>query len=226
MRFDKQPKPAALLARDDWMQELHEALTSQCAGTLSKMRRNPKLLESLWEYKGANFTILNQYLRKNSPKPPNKYVQQADENLQEIISQQKWQFDDVFLFRAVQGAYGKRLLKLNVGDEFREPSYISTAYNHQHALGFGNVMLVIKMRKGMPFVYTDGFRDMYCKHHKKEVWAFLSEVVLNKGTVFKITAKEEKPRLHSTARVGVNPCAEQGMIHDRFHVLHVTVQPS
>jgi hypothetical protein len=184
-------------------------------------------LEAIHDYKGAVYASLNKHLR-SARRRKDTELERVDELMQIVMGMQRWKHPGVRLYRCLYGAYAKKLLSLSVGDEFTNEAYSSTAFDMRHAMTFGvcDVLLVVSVPAGTPFMYIDGYRDLVCKKrsNKEERWVYQSEVVLDKHSTFKIKKVTNRPvdffymqfnPFHNACRFSQLNTSLQ------FHVMHV-----
>lgn len=190
-KFKAQPPPEQLFERG-WVEELHDALAAQTEEA-KRLFSKKETEEWIYLYKTSLFNDINKYLRKSrgeilSDEEP---LREFDERMQRFMGLHRWQYDDVHLYRALHGAHAAHVTKLAVGQSFVNKGYSSTAFDPRHSLDFGKVVLIIKPAPGMHFLYIDALREQFCgkRRNKDERWVFQSEVVLDKGTEFKVTKR-------------------------------------
>jgi hypothetical protein len=198
MKFKLQPNSIESIGRETWIIELDKLLRKQSEKSLELFKKNKRIFWAMHGYKGSYFDILNRKLRmKNYNLNDIPELQELDNIMQNIMHMQLWKFDDIVLYRTLDGTYANKIKTLKVGDTFTNDAYSSTAFEVKYSLDFGkcDVLLIIKPKKGSPFLYIDGYREDFCnkRENKKDSWVFQTEIVLNRGTTFKITKKIKKP---------------------------------
>jgi hypothetical protein len=218
-------QPSFQLLSCAWMIPLHEQLKAQGGKAMELVRSDKSIAVAVHRYKlGAYYFSINFMLRGvDVAGSPSKLrdVRESIDVYSRLFSMQSWNLSGVRLFRCVKGAYARALQGLVVGDEFTGEGLLSTAFDPEHPLWFGDVMMVITPIKGMPYLYLDGLREAYCGHGlKDDFWLVHREVLLPPGTWFRID-KKEVVKLPTSANTPTRRYIFKDIV-----VLHVTVKKS
>jgi hypothetical protein len=194
-RKESRVQPSFQLLSCAWMIPLHDQLKARGAKAAELVRGDKSIAVATHRYKlGAYYIDINDTLRGiDVPGNPStlRNIRESIDVYSRLFSLQSWNLSGVRLFRCVRGAYARALRDLVVGGEFSGEGLLSTAFDPEHPLSFGDVMMVITPLKGMPYLYLDGLREAYCGHGlKNDFWLVHREVLLPHGTRFRVDKKE------------------------------------
>jgi hypothetical protein len=150
-----------------------------------------------------------------------------DDAMHSSIQMTPWEFEDVVLYRSLSGAYAAKVWALERGQSFTNHGYSSCAFDIRDSMSFDKapVLLVIKIPRGTPFLYIDGLREAYCRKNRQEIWAFQSEVVLDKSMTFKVLHKEKQPVQRVDVKGMTRKCGDPWQRKSKVHVMYVQVCP-
>lgn len=178
-----------------WMLAFHDELVRRGARSIKAVADDVNTAIAMHRYKlGEWYFDINRVLFDGPHvlRPTAlRTVQETLHTYTRLFGMQKWDFKGAYLFRCVYGPYSKYVAGHGIGQEFTVSGIVSTSFDPEHALWFGDVMMVITPRPGMQYLYLDGLRDAYCGHGRRdERWVAHREVLLPPATTFRVTAKE------------------------------------